>query len=476
MTILYGYPGRVWAVVYAALDHFTTALGTTSVPSTTLPLADTVLQTALNGIAAINANRLSETWQSELATNQTIESLPIAVDPEDIAYFDNRQTGLSAAASGAAALVPVIPLTGIGASLDRGVPPIPDPGLLEFFAAFTGEPAPAALTLTNLPTYTAAFVEAFNDIAAAISTLEAPYPTYLYDQAYRFGLEGSALGELVAGFPAGFTGITPTQLWNQLFALPCLLIHADLLTGAPNTLAAQQDQLIRYLIATIASNLSTFILSVDRPVAQQILQATIMMGDTLMDIANRALGNFEQWSTIANINNLQPPFIDAEKSAQVATWGNKLLLPNPNGSPAPGFTPNYLINFLGVDLYYGPVNGDMPAWTGDFQLIGGYDNFRVSLGRRMQTTLGTLMYHPNYGCRIPPEVGNVEVGSSAGYLAAFARSCLKSDPRTGSVNSVTAQYGPNFVAAIVASVTPAGFGTTPIEVNEVINAAIRSAG
>lgn len=472
-TTFYGYPGRVWGVVFASLNYFVSTLELASSPFTVLPLAESVLETALNGLAAINANRIAGVWQNELSSLVKISTLPFALSPVDAVYFNNRVAAMRAAAPALAALVPTPNMTAVVASLQQGLPAIPDVGVLEFYAGFGFETVPAGLTLANLPATASASAMAFADLAAAVALIEGAKKDYLYDIANRFSIEMSAYAEFLADFYS-FASPTPAVLWNQMFVLPTLLMHADLLSGAPASLAAQQDQLLRYLIINVIQFVERFILTVQRPVAQKVEQATVMVGDDLMDIAARSLGDFERWSDIANINNLLPPYLGNTAAPGIATWGNRLLLPVSGAQPPPGVTPNYLFNFLGVDVYVGPINGNMPPWTGDFQLIAGYENLRWALGRRMQTTLGKLIYHTDYGCRIPPEVGNVQTADTANYIAAFGKSCLLSDPRVNSVPYAVATPGPNFSIQFQGSVVPKGFGANgnPLVINEVINSSI----
>lgn len=469
--IFYGYTGQVWAVVFAALNQFSQALGTASEPFDTLPMAEAVLDTALNGLAAINANRIAGLWTADEATFSVIQALPILPNPSDQAFFSARQQAVLNAATALQALVPTPNLYGVSTALSQGLAAIPDPGLLEFFGGFQYEAAPGGLTVNNLPAIAGQCSAAFADLAAVVAAVPGVGQNYLYDLLTRLSLEMSAFAELLGCF-LGFSASTTTFLWNQMFVLPTMLAHADLLSSAPNNIITQQDQLIRFLIIYIVQQLQNFILTVDRPTAQPIELATILTGDSLMDVASRSLGDYTKWSEIATINKLQPPFIAPTSQPGVVGWGKKVVLPLPGGQPTPGFVPDYLLNFLGVDVYFGPINGDMPPWTGDFQLISGYDNIRWALGRRMQTTLGKLIYHPDYGCRIPPEVGNVQTNDTAGYIAAFGKSCLLSDPRVSAVPSATVSLEPNFALAFAGSVQLAGFGANPITINEVINSSL----
>ena len=125
-------------------------------------------------------------------------------------------------------------------------------------------------------------------------------------------------------------------------------------------------------------------------------------------------------------------------------------------------------NFLGIDIYIGPINGPMPAWTGDFQTIAGYANLSWALGRRIQTTQGTLIYSPTYGSRIPPEVGAVQTAQTAGHVTAFGVSALQADPRVASVPNATTQIVSGGLVSFSANVQPNGFQNALVSVNAVL--------
>lgn len=486
-TTFYGYPGRVWAVCFAALQDLATALGTAADPVDTLPMANAVVATLFNGLNAINANRIAYNWTSELAVLQAIQILPITAPPPDLVYINNRILAMQLAVPVVTALVPQPNLSTVASSLAQGNPAIPDCGLLEFLMAFNYEAFPVGLTSQNIMLFAQAYSQAWTDLAAAVAALQGGSLTYLYDQPVRFANEINAVAEMLGEFPAGLsTSISPSVLWNQMLALPSLLLHTQLLTGAPNNIQYQQEQLLRFLILFAIQQVENLILNISRPVAAVVQQATVLAGDSLMDIAARYLGDYRRWFNVAEFNFLVPPFIGPRELAGIATWGSKILLPVSGANPATlqeqsrhrvsGLgSAAYLFNFLGVDIYFGPINGDFPTWGGEFQLIAGYDNLRWALGRRVQTTLGTLIYHPDYGCLIPPEVGNVQTNDTASHTTAFGKAALQADPRVQSVLNAITLLGRNFSLNFAAEVQPGGFGSTPVQVNEVINSGVAPA-
>lgn len=220
---------------------------------------------------------------------------------------------------------------------------------------------------------------------------------------------------------------------------------------------------------TIAQQLALFLLVLRQPTASNINLARVQQNDNLMDVAARALGDFEQWQNIAATNNLRPPYTAAAKDAGVAPYGSDLVMPTTGAQVSPvGQPPSYLTNFLGVDLYLGPINQIMLPWRGDFQSIAGYSNLAQALGRRLQTALKSLLYHTDYGSLLPSEAGTVQSQIEAGRIAAFGKSALLADPRVASVISATAQILPNGQVSFQGVVQPRGFGAQSVAVNEVI--------
>jgi phage baseplate assembly protein W len=110
----------------------------------------------------------------------------------------------------------------------------------------------------------------------------------------------------------------------------------------------------------------------------------------------------------------------------------------------------------------------MPPWNGDFQVITGYPNLAWALGRRIQTLLGALIYHSNYGSRIPPEVGAIQTLATAQNINAFGQSAINTDPRVASCISSTVTIGNSGLVVFSAIVQPRGFANAPINVNEVL--------
>ena len=484
-TAFLGYPGQVWQAAYQTVAWFGAQLASGSaVGQTSAALA--TFATLRNAVAAVDAWQTGQALAGEANALVAVEALPISIDPTTLAFLTARSASVGAAASGIAALPPAIDIPGVTTALAAGSAAVADPGFLDWCMAFAAETAPAGLTAATLPAQATAAASAWSAIAAAVSTLQGGPVSTAYDTAARqyrvsqftatvvnsvtsgpFGNSGGApIGEFTIGVSAIGSAISAPTLWNQCVALPTILLDAASL-ATPNALQNQVCGVVRYALTNMAFQVAIFLLTLRQPQPVQVSLAQLRNNETLQDLAARSVGDFEQWRSIATLNGLAPPYPGIGNAALA---GRQLLLPGSSTVVASGAAaPSYAANVLGTDYDFGPVNGGMPAWTGDFNLITGLLNFARAIGRRVQTPLGSLVYHTAYGSRIPGEVGAIAGQGEAAKLAAFAQSAINADPRTGKILSCTAQIQPQFLADIVAKVQPIGAAANPVSVNETIS-------
>lgn len=259
-------------------------------------------------------------------------------------------------------------------------------------------------------------------------------------------------------------------LWNQLVAAPAYLTLAALTGNDPTSLQSQNVNTATYIMGSFLNNFNQSLVTLRQQVSGNIQLTTVRQNETLMDIAARTLGNFESWQLIAALNNLQPPYITATATAFTTAPGQQIFLPTSGSVQSTGAVPVYSLNYLGVDLYYGPLNQDMLPWLGDFNTIAGYSNLSISLGRRLQTSIGELIYHTEFGSRIPPLIGTISSQNELNVIQAYAQSALMSDPRVNTVVTSAAAYQ-GYAISVTATVTPNGFSgssNASATVNEVI--------
>ena len=201
--------------------------------------------------------------------------------------------------------------------------------------------------------------------------------------------------------------------------IPAIINQLQLAGFAPSNSLNQQNLIQRNALLTIALQLYLFVAIQNQPKISASNIVYSYQNQDLMDIANSAFSNYEDYTKILQLN----PSLTA---AQVLNAGTQILL-----APTDSNAPVNSQNVLGTDIYL------TPEWGGDFQSIYGINNLSYALGRRLQTTLGSLTYEPTYGSRIPPEIGQVSNAQTAQHLIAFAKSALLQDPRVGSINKAS---------------------------------------
>lgn len=472
MTIFAGYSGNIWAQAFAALDYYSTQLGAAAAagnPALAATVSESTLLTMMNGVAAIDANAMTIAWGAEATSMAEILALPLAVTPQQGAAFLTRFQTYVSAVTAVSGIVPYPPFGDAATLLGMNQAAIPDPGLLEFLGAFNYEAAPAGLSAANFISTATNFASLLAGVASAIQVFQGAFPNQLYDVANRIAQTAGYAAGLVSSLTSGPVASGTAYTWNQMAVVPQMTTDSDLLSTPPYILAIQQSIVIRNAMLTSAFQIALFLLILRQPGTAQVNLTQLRQDENLMDVAARTLGNYELWTQIAQINNLFPPYVSSTPGSGVAIPGQQIVLPSPGSSTSSiGTAPSYETNFLGTDLDFGPINGSMPTWNGDFQIITGYKNLARALGRRLQTTLTALIYHRNYGSRIPPEVGAVQDTTTAGHIANYGKSAIRSDSRVASVlQAVATLVVPNEID-FRSTVQPAGAGTTSISVNEVI--------
>lgn len=467
--LLSGYPQTVWASIRATLVYAQANLSATN-PQSTKSLAAAVAQTLENGSAAFSAYLFNTGTQINFSALSQAAALALTLDPATQSFFQNRVDAMQSAIVGSQALQSPPNLT--AQSLAVGKPAIPYPGYLEFLLAFPYEAPPAGLTTANFTAQAQACADAWAIVATALQTQGVLFTGTSLDSVQQMGLAAQATANAVSNIVLA-TNTNLANAWNTLVAAPTISRAASLTYSDPTSLTAQSLAVARYVTLTTLQKFNVLLTTMRTQTSGPVRLAKVRRNDSPMDMANRELGSFEEWRNIVTLNNLVPPYFSNTKSPGVAAPGDQLFLPTPNGPATPQATtpPNYLINYLGVDLFLGPLNEPMLPWTGDFQIISGYQNLAFSLGRRLQTLFESLIYHPDFGSRIPPEVGSITDQTIANVLAAYTASCLGSDTRVAKVLSVNVQIQQNNAFQISSTVLPNGIGASEVTVNEVFGPA-----
>ena len=469
----FAYPGTVWTNCWLAMAWLASAIQSTPSGSAAQPYSQTTLvyDTLINGVAAIDAWQAADVLSAEYQNLLAVQALDLDLDPMTQEYFLARIAGVETVAAGLGALPPTVSPLNVTALLNTNMPAVADPGYLPWCMTFSGEAAPSSFAAATFVSDAQGAATAWATVAAAVSALQGGPVSQQYDAAARMWRAANAAANLLADCTSGpFATFLPTYaqgLWSQLVALPAILVDAAAIASAPYTLASQQSGTIRNVLLTVAQQLAAYMLALRQPQAGSVATAPLMQSDSLQDFAARNLGNFEDWPAVATLNGLSPPY---PGPTVPGPSGQALLLPTPGATVAAAGAPvpSYANNVLGVDYDMGPVNGPMPAWIGDYGLIAGYANLQRALGRRLQTTLGSLIYSPSYGSRIPPEVGVIQTSREASRLAQYGKGALLADPRVSQVLSAVATaptLGNQQAIAFSSVVQPIGPGASPVSVN-----------
>ena len=456
-----GYSGQIWNSVLQTLNYYNSNLDPAQIAQAQNLTVFTAssLKNALIALSAIQDT--NQVYNNYLLLSEAF-AVPVSLDAATATYIQNRLTAMLQFSENQTRFN--VTLTTPSYAYVQDTLPIADPQYLEYILNFSGEPAPTSGTLVQAAQDAA---NAWLTLATALETSGFPYTGNAYNAVMQMYEASTVAYQMLADADLVNQNSLPTA-WNNLVSIPSMLGMAALTGNDPTSLQSQNVNTAKYIIGTTLKSLDTTLVSLRQQVAGNIQLATVRENDNLMDMAARSLGNFEQWTQIAATNNLQPPYITSGATALTAVPGQQLFLPTTGVVQTQGTVPSYTLNYLGVDIYYGPLNQEIAVWVGDFQLISGYQNLSFSLGRRLQTTLGALVYHNDFGSRIPPEVGTITDSNTLSYITAYARSALLSDPRVNKIVSASTTAYQNYAINVTATVLPNGAGSQTASVNEVL--------
>lgn len=474
------YPAVIWNALKAALVYVSAKFAENESPDGQSALIIAVNESLKFGLTAIEANMFYEASNLNFANLSPVPGFGISINAATRAFMVNRIDALQSALQAITTLshltpprLLVQPVASISQALLAGMPIFPDPGYVEWLVLFRYETPPIGLTIDNFVAQAQAAAAAWVTISTAMQTQGVLYTGSTLNAVNQMGYCAQVVADELENSAAISAETNLTAAWNTLVAAPTLTRLASLVANNPASVASQNTSVIRYAILGLLNGFNALIVALRQTGLQQVNLATVRQNDSLQDIAARELGDYSRWYEIAQINALVPPFIGPFAMSGITTQGQQLFMPNATSVVPTGSAPNYAINYLGVDIYYGPLNQPMTPWAGDFNAIAGYRNLAFSLGRRLQTTLGDLIYHLAFGSRVPPEVGAIASNTEATVLSAYTESAIRSDPRVNKVLAIDTQVLPNYAIAITSTVLPNGIGALSVPVNEVIGPAVR---
>ncbi len=167
-------------------------------------------------------------------------------------------------------------------------------------------------------------------------------------------------------------------------------------------------------------------------------KVAINRDDTLRLIALRELGDASKWTMLAQMNNLLPPYIVNDisqvTSTRVLVAGSLISIPGPTPPPT-GVSDEDSVLGTDFQLVRGMLVGD---GTGDIGTVSSYANLQQALEHRLRTRKRELIAHPAYGNRVFEVLGQGAGPVAEQLSAAWAESCIRSDPRVTDASNVTA--------------------------------------
>lgn len=418
--------------------------------------------TLINALSIVNAYAIQLVLSREYALLEGTVPGSLGLSISDLALVNNRL------ASMALVIANIYPLplwiTFNIANIQQGASALPALDLTSYFMQFDGE-TPPALSTTTFYTAAQSVSTAFQNANNYIGTQGSSVQLSGYDAVDRM-VQSSADAANTVWNPVPpnlprYTfslGANLIQIWNSVIALPSILRVASLLLNDPSDSFLQNVNALRQLLLLLIDQTNQLVASFGVPtISPAPTLARLHASESLMDFAARTLGDYTQWEAIANINNLQPPYVATSRTLNgplVAIPGDVLYLGTSAGSQVP--LSNYNTAYLGSDIDFGSLDAPDIPWTGDFGLVSGYNNLLGALGRRVLTALGSLIFHSNYGSRLPAEIGNIRVAAEARLLSAYLQSALLSDPRIQTVSSLIAVPGINDSTVLTSVVIPYG--------------------
>lgn len=346
--------------------------------------------------------------------------------------------------------------------------------IISLFMNQTYETIPSGLTHSNFQTYIQEVATAFYAVLSALTEQGVIYTGVQYDTV-------NMLADICQNIANNISHITISSnenieyAWNNLSLVPCVFKFLMMTLADPTNPYYQSTNIFVYLLDTTYQAMTNVVMSLNAPSQSPLSLNVVYANDTLMTFASRNMGDFSSWYSVALQNNLQPPFISNNASSNVATPGTSLQIPTSALSNVSigqyNYSPitNYELQYLGTDIYIGNIGQLMPAWTGDFYIIYGYQNLALSIGRRLVTPLGSLIYEPAFGSQIPDLIGNVQGLDTLGFIVAYAESAIKSDPRVSSVTNSSVSFNSSLQIAYMGDVIPNGQSSNGISINQIFN-------
>lgn len=359
-------------------------------------------------------------------------------------------------------------------SIQNGNTPSPYPDFVSIFMNKSLETVPSGISSSNFQSYLENETNAFQSLLTALTSQGAIYTGLQYDTVNMLSDICNSISEDMSNIT-----ISPNEninyAWNNLSYVPCMFKFFMMALSDPTNPYYQSTNVFIYALDSLYQNITNVVMSLNNPSNSAVNLNIVYVTDTLMTFAARNMGDFSSWYSIATQNNLQPPFIAQTPSNGIASPGTNLQIPstiNPNsviGQANTNPITNYELQYLGTDIYLGNIGQEMPPWNGDFYIIYGYQNLAISIGRRLLTPIGSLIYEPLFGSQLPSLIGNIQGLDTIGFITAYAESSIQSDPRVASVANSNVFINNASLLSYIGTVIPNGQNSNGVSINQIFS-------
>lgn len=444
------------ATTVALLDNFN------SNPS--YVFVDALRQTMHNMCDILDASLFN--YGLSIAQNnlEQVEALSLPISFQDANYLSTRTNGMGTALNylqtNIYAMVQPI------STLISGTPMVSSVGYLEYLAQFDAETVPSSVSaVSDIASGSTDEAAAWLRIQTAAINSGQSFSASILDTLLYMNSIQSNLNAYNSNFITLSNALPVSTVWNYVIANWTYQDTSSIYWNDPSNATIQASLILRYALKQAELTCADLLLAFMNQLSTNIKTAPLLENQSLMDLANAQLGDYTQWTAIAQANGLLPPYTSSSPSPNLASPGQNLFLP---GSTPQGAIGSYILNFLGSDINFGIPGQQMPPWTGDFQTVNGYTNLNYALARRILTPLGSLLYHASdYGSLIN-QIGQPLTAASIATILAYAQAALLSDPRVASIVDVSANLVNSTQLSIYTEVRAAGGPAQNTSINVIL--------
>ncbi|MDE1767329.1 MAG: hypothetical protein KGI27_13810, partial [Thaumarchaeota archaeon] len=183
-------------------------------------------------------------------------------------------------------------------------------------------------------------------IRAALFVSGASYPPNLADTlTFMQNIQQKVTNYGVTYAPTLSNNFPVSAIWNYAICVWTYQDMAAIYSNFPDSQVIQNIQILRYVLKQVELQCAELLTAYRTQAQIPPNTSPLLQSDSLMDLANRALGDYTQWVNIATANGLLPPYTYPTPAPNIASPGTQLFMP---GSSTPTNLGNYLLNFLGT--------------------------------------------------------------------------------------------------------------------------------